>query len=275
MALRDLYLTSTGVWVHVRIGQYMADVLRAAGATEAGYNWAMPYSRKVADVAAVFETYQGKVIEVYELKPASWARFGKFDEAAEQLDEYIALLTRGGDYARVKRGGHFAAEPGSVVLPHEYTPELQARCLEVLLRTYENLGRGLVFYTYRHLKGTVNGRDCSKRTRQEVSADLIGYVYDVAGTTLPRNMHTDTAQLRLVQVAQTDGPDAMLSAFVGVYQWWQHPDTDAPSEEQGLSDRLFVDLMLRPIPGIFKENPRRLDGLYRRQGWSCTEKKCG
>lgn len=265
--LRDLYVTSTGTWIHVRIGQFMVATLKAAGADEARYNWGMPYSKKVADVAAVF----GTEMEIYEIKPGGWSR--KPDKALDQLDGYITLAKKGGDYTTVKRGGRFTASP-AVVLPHKYSPELRARCLEVVLRTYKDLAPGVVFYDYRELSGNVDGKECSKRSQKEKNADLVGYIYEVANHLLPINMKQDYAQRRIVQVAQTDTAFDTLDALITIYAPGKEPGKDPAVTDEALHEVIFDGLMKKQIPTLFKQGVDVFQTLNRGEGWDCKEKRC-
>lgn len=269
--LQHLYLASTGTWLHVSVGRYIADQLRLMGATQAGINLRIPSTRLVADVYGEFHGIRGMNLEVYEIKPIGWAYASRFQEAAIQLARYVGPLGQRPEYDMVTPGGTFKAPlPAGVIVPREYTPELYSRCLEVKLTTYDTLSPGVVFYAYRWRTGQQNGNDCRKLTREQINAYLSSYVYDVTATHLPRKAKVDMLLARLGQNYHRDG----IAALKAVVLW---PEG---AEEQELDSKREFEvtrrLMRRQIPFYFKQMSDTPWGLNIRPGQvqECEQRIC-
>lgn len=279
MTLWDLYICSTGTYIHYGVGQYMADQLRGMGAISAGYNVRAPYSRKEADVVAIFYNPAGRtkppIREVYEIKPISYHLVSsRTDDARAQLREYVDLFRRTDlvDNRMSRAGGHFTAPlPKGKPVPGRYLPAMTRHNIEVVIFTADAAAPGVVFYYYRW-------KDRSKRpTASQLNARLVNLIHDVAKDVRIKDM-SGPAHLRL-RVAQTYADDDISTTRDVLFNI--HPvggTADARPDMSGLEPGKVKDgLMPRLIPDWMYKNvplPWPVPGADKGQSWYCETRYC-
>ena len=286
--LDDIYTGATGKQVHIGIGKFVADVLKAEGAMEAGIDMAVPGTRLEADVYAEFDYRAGTKVELYEIKPRKWFNNTlKAESAASQLGKYVTALRGQGMW--VSYGGHFAAPQPGIAVPDVYTPEAKANCIQVMIETYNAIYPGNIWYWYRwHPQGDFGGKKCKDLNQQEKNAALSYFVWqasDVLNLNWGQNDHA-TAQRKTAAIAYTDGVADMRQQLV---------DIEVYDEELGewvidqgtTRAQVHNNLMLKYIPSWFytgqsfrSEPDIPFPGFQEDSSdngqtyWECTEAAC-
>lgn len=275
--LKDLYTTTGGLYAHWKISMFLAAQARAAGATETHIEMSMPFNKKRADFVAVFDRRDGLHAKANEIKPYPK---GSFDtgviEANAQLNGYLTMLRRSSRYRTVSQNRTFAAEPTPRVVPATYTPELAARCLELRVRTYENIAPGIVFYWFAHKNDT---SACRNRTRDERSADIGGWMYEVSSMTIPRNYRVDYARLRVAQVYDEEGAADLQEAIYYPYEADSGPDVGGtPAWPSNRHNQVRDYLFSQQVPSWFRVSPTPwpvpIAGQNNGQHWECNTEAC-
>lgn len=266
--LKDLYVTSTGVMVHEKLGLYLGAQLTAIGATSVGINGKVPATLYETDLWARWQAADRSTctLEIYEIKPAS--NFSKpelTEKAKAQINRYV-------DYHRVdameecnvKTGGWIDTNGKAVTVPRGVIPEADNRCIKVTYWTVHSIAPGVVFYAYDWMN-----QDCRSKANTEKIANIRGFIND-AVTWNSKNKSMQSHQRAMLQLAE-EGAVAELSNIL------LYPGGDATISEQKIID----ELASQTIPMAFKDWsatdpliwPSYVDKAKQDNPWECPAKK--